>query len=318
MFLVSSVLRRLRSAAPPGGQGRPRAAQPLPLFASACILSILLAELPTAENAEGPAHDFFLSYPYLLVWTNQVDVWRFSDSSDLTHITTLDVYVTKPFGVTPIIDHARGLLILPEPISSLEGCKSMLLVCHLAVDDSILVLCTREDAGPAIITRTSVLNTSSLTVGWTAKPILGRVMTMHSIPSLKFFVLSAGQDVTNHDDDRESLQIRTAIFVLDARMGDRLAIHAVDSDVQGSYIVDCFVSPDSDNPVQVHCGRLRESEWARTLALFPVELTAASLGPKEIVAVAGVKKHPVISEGGREEDIPDWEEEEGKVVFAKW
>ncbi|KAJ7433220.1 hypothetical protein FB451DRAFT_1419899 [Mycena latifolia] len=70
----------------------------------------------SSAEPEGPAHDFFLSYPYLLVWTDQVDVWRFSDSSELTHITTLEVYVTKPSGPTPFIDHARGLLILPEPI----------------------------------------------------------------------------------------------------------------------------------------------------------------------------------------------------------
>ncbi|KAJ6588994.1 hypothetical protein B0H19DRAFT_1102388 [Mycena capillaripes] len=446
--------------------------------------SIALAELPTAENAEGPAHEFLLLYPYLLVWTDQVDVWRFSDSSDLTHITTLEVYVTKPSGPTPIIDHARGLLILPEPIRvgppqlriftlrdgelardielygrladvdiqyrqadghalvllvedagaspphgktsivevdvasnagpsasllslvnlpphldererlrdlpplvlepisfgkngdiiatsttrslgkvdllywqaepskddrqltktlellpGLEGCKSMLPLRNLAVDDSTLVLCTHEDAGPAITERTSVrgLDTSSLAVRWTAKPIPGQVRTLHHIPSLNFLVLSATHDITNHDEDRESLQIRTAIVVLDARTGDRRAMHAIDSDAQGSYIIDCFVSPDSDNPVVglawqngdvltvglntfIADGFEREGEGerVRTLALFPAELIAASLGRKEIVAVAGVKKHPVISEGGQEDDIPDWEEEEGKVMFAKW
>jgi hypothetical protein len=443
--------------------------------------SIALAELPTAENAEGPSHDFFLSYPYLLVWTDQVDVWRFSDSSDLTHITTLEVYVTKPSGPTPIIDHARGLLILPEPIRvgppilriftlrdgelardielygsladvdiqyrqadghalvllvedagaspphgktsivevdvtgtsvsflslvnlplhleereklrdlpplvlepiffgkngdiiatsttrwlgkvdllywqagpstdvrqltktlellpGLEGCRSMLSPRHLAVDDSTLVLCTHEDAGPPITERTSVrgLDTSSLTVRWAAKPIPGQVRTLHHIPSLNVLVFSAEHDVTNHDEDRESLQIRTTVVVLDARTGDRRAIHAVDSDAQGSYVVDCFVSPDWENPVVglawqngdvltvglnefIADGFEREGEGerARTLALFPAELIAASMGRKEIVAVAGVKKHPVISEGGQEDDIPDWEEEEGKVMFAKW
>ncbi|KAJ6553909.1 hypothetical protein DFH09DRAFT_1494585 [Mycena vulgaris] len=459
--------------------------------------SITLAELPTAENAEGPAYDFFLSYPYLLVWTDQVDVWRFSDSSDLTHITMLEEYVTKPSGPTPIIDHARGLLILPEPIRvgppqlriftlhngelardiglygelanvdieyrqadghalvllveraaaspphgktsileidvagiisndgpsvsivslvdlpphldereehrdlpplvlapisfgtngdiiatsttrwlgkvdllywqagpyrdrrqltktlellpGLEGCQAMLPVRHLVVDDSTLVLCTYEDActygvgRPTITERASVrtsvhgLDTSSLTVKWTAKPIPGQVMTLHHIPSLNVIVLSAKKDVTNHDEDRESLQIRTAIVVLDARTGDRRAIHAIDSDAQGSWIVDCFVSSDLDNPVLglawrngdvltiglnrfIADGFEREGEGerVRTLALFPTELIAASMGRKEIVAVAGVKKHPVISEGGREEDIPEWEEEEGKVMFAKW
>jgi hypothetical protein len=160
---------------------------------------------------------------------------------------------------------------------------------------------------------------------------------LHHIPSLNVFVLSAEHDVTNHEEDRESLQMRTAIVVLDAHTGDRRAIHAVDSDAQGSYIVDCFVSPDSDNPVVglawqngdfltvdlkkfIADGFEREGEGerARTLALFPAELIAASMGHKEIIAVAGAKKHPVISEGGREEDIPDWEEEEGKVMFAKW
>jgi hypothetical protein len=172
---------------------------------------------------------------------------------------------------------------------------------------------------------------------WTAKPIPGQVRTLHHFPSLNALVLFAAQDVTNHDEDRESLQIRTAIVVLDARTGDRRAIHTIDSDTQGSYIVDCFVSPDWDNPVLglawqngdvltvglddfIADGFEREGEGkrARTLALFPAELIAASIGRKEIVAVAGVKKHPVISEGGGEDDIPDWEEEEGKVMFAKW
>ncbi|KAJ7789618.1 hypothetical protein B0H14DRAFT_2943972 [Mycena olivaceomarginata] len=448
--------------------------------------SIALAELPIAENAEGPAQDFFLSYPYLLVWTDQVDVWRFSDSSELTHITTLDVYVDKPSRPTPIIDHARGLLILPdticigspqlriftlhdgelardielygwfadvdmqyrqadghalvllaedagisrprgkksivevdvagiisnvdpsvsflslinlpqhlaerqklldlpplilEPISfgkngdiiatsttrwlgkvdllywqtgpgkddrqliktlellpGLEGCESMLPRRHLAADDTTLILCTHENAGPRITERTSIrgLDTSTFTVRWTAKPIPGQVKTLHHIPSLNVLVLSAEHDVTNHEEDRESLQMRTAIVVLDAHTGDRRAIHAVDSDAQGSYIVDCFVSPDSDPVVGLAWQngdfltvdlekfiadgfeREGEGERARTLALFPAELIAASMGRKEIIAVAGVKKHPVISEGGREEDIPDWEEEEGKVMFAKW
>ncbi|KAJ7446960.1 hypothetical protein FB451DRAFT_1188470 [Mycena latifolia] len=431
--------------------------------------SIALAELPLAENAEGPAQDFFLSYPYLLVWTDQVDVWRFSDSSELTHITALDVYVDKPSCPTPIIDHARGLLILPEPICigppqlriftlhdgelardielygwfadvdmqyrqadghalvllaedagisrprgkksivevdvvgiisnadpsasflnlvnlpshlaerqklldlpplvlepisfgkngdiiatsttrwlgkvdllywqagpgnddrqltktlellpGLEGYESMLPCRHLAVDDSTLVLCTHENAGPRITERTSVrgLDTSTFT-------------TLHHIPSLNVLVLSAEHDVTNHEEDRESLQMRTAIVVLDAHTGDRRAIHAVDSDAQGSYIVHCFVSP-SDNPVvglawqngdflTVDLNKLiadgfereGEDERARTLALFPAELIAASMGRTEIVALAGVKKHPVISEGGREEEIPDWEEEEGKFL----
>jgi hypothetical protein len=160
---------------------------------------------------------------------------------------------------------------------------------------------------------------------------------LHHIPSLNVLVLSAEHDVTNHDEDRESLQIRTTVVVLDARTGDRRAIHAVDSDAQGSYVVDCFVSPDWENPVVglawqngdvltvglnefIADGFEREGEGerARTLALFPAELIAASMGRKEIVAVAGVKKHPVISEGGQEDDIPDWEEEEGKVMFAKW
>ncbi|KAJ6537958.1 hypothetical protein B0H19DRAFT_1316820 [Mycena capillaripes] len=213
----------------------------------------------------------------------------------------------------------RKLTKTVELLPGLEGCEAMLPLHHLAVDDSTLVLCTHEAARPAITERTSVrgLNTSSLTVTWTAKPIPGQVRTLHHIPSLNSLVLSAAQDVTNHyEEDRESLQICTAIVVLDAH---------------------CFVSPDSDNPVVglawqkgdvltvglnkfIADGFEREGEGerARTLALFPAELIAASLGRKEIVAVAGVKKHPVISEGSREEDIPDWEEEEGKVMFAKW
>ncbi|KAJ7786621.1 hypothetical protein B0H16DRAFT_1491099 [Mycena metata] len=443
---------------------------------------LALAELPTGPDAEGPPLDFFLSYPYLLVWTDQVDVWQFSDSSDLTHVATLEDHwhVKKPWGPAPIIDHARGLLILPEPIRvgpprlriftlhggelvrdielsfgeladvdihyrqadghilvllieravpphgktnivelnvlepntrflslvtlpphlherekhrdlpplvlqpiffgkngdiiatsttrwlgkvdllfwqaepgqddrqltktlellpALEDCKAMLPVRHLALEDSTLVLCTHEDAGPAITEQTSVraLDTSSFTVKWTAQLIPGKVKTLHHIPSLDVLVLCAEQDVTNHDEDRESLQYRTAVVVLDARTGDQRAIHAVDSDVQGSWIVDCFVSSDLHNPVVglawqngdvltvdlnkfIADGFEREGEGerARTLPLFPTDIIAASMGRKEIVAVAGVKKHPVISEGGREEDIPDWEEEEGKVMFAKW
>jgi len=233
----------------------------------------------------------------------------------------------------------RQLTKTLELLPGLEGCNSMLPAPYIAIDDSTLVLCTREDAGPAVTERTSVrgLDTASLTARWTANPIPGQVKTLHHIPSLNVVVLSAAQDVTNHDEDRESLQIRTAIVVLDARTGDERAIHAVHSDVQGSDIVDCFGAPDVDNPVVglawqngdfltvdlnkfIADGFEREGEGerARTLALFPAELIAASMGRKEIVAVAGVKKHPVISEGGREDDIPDWEEEEGKVMFAKW
>ncbi|KAJ7040271.1 hypothetical protein C8F04DRAFT_250582 [Mycena alexandri] len=429
--------------------------------------SIALAELPTGPDAEGPPQDFFLSYPYLLVWTDQVDVWQFSDSSDLVHIATLEDHwhVNKPWGPAPIIDRARGLLILPQPIRigpprlriftlqdgelvrdielsfgnlvdvdihyrqadghilvllvedaralpphgktsiveldvlddgarflslvtlpphldereegdtplvlqpiffgkngdiiatsttrwlgkvdllywqaepALEGCVSMRPVRHLAVDDSTLVLCTCEEAGPYINNRTSVraLDTSTFTVRWTAQLIPGKIETLHHVPSLNVLVLRAEHDVTNHDEDRESLQYRTSVVVLDARTGDRRAIHAVDSDVQGSWIVDCFVSSDLDNPVVglawqngdvltvdlnkfIADGFEREAggERARTLPLFPADIIAASMGRKEIVAVAGVKKHPPISEGGTEEDIPDWEEEEGKVMLAKW
>ncbi|KAJ7193814.1 hypothetical protein GGX14DRAFT_405182 [Mycena pura] len=443
--------------------------------AAACISmhSIALAKLPTARKARGPAHDFFLSYPYLLTWTaNQVDVWRVSNSSDLTHIATLDGYVTKDFGPAPIIDHARGLLILPEPIRvgpprlcvftlrdgklardielygrlayvdiqyrqadghalvllvaaaspyertivevdvtgvssnilsavslpseyegaptpllepisfgksggiisasttqwlgkvdlqywqagpstgdrqrtktlellpGLESCTSMQPRRRLAINDSTVVLCTHESAGPAITEQTSVrsLDTASLAVRWTAKPIPGEVMTLHHVPSRNAVVLSAAHDVTNHDDERrESLQIRTVVVVLDARTGDWRAMHAVDCDAQGGYVVDCLVSPDGDNPTLglawdngdiltvdldkfIADGFEREGggERARTLALFPAELIAASIGRKEIIAVAGVKKHPVISEGGNEDDIPDWPEEEGRVMFAKW
>ncbi|KAJ7040316.1 hypothetical protein C8F04DRAFT_1230981 [Mycena alexandri] len=342
--------------------------------------SIALAELPTGPDAQGPPLNFYLSYPYLLVWTDQVDVWRFSDSSDLTHVSTLEDHwhVDKPWGPAPIIDHARGLLILPQPIRigpprlriftlrdgelvrdielsfgeladvdihyrqadghmlvllveravpphgktsiveldvldpstkflslvtlpphlherekdrdlpplvlqpiffgksvdllywqaepgqddrqltktlellpAVEDCKAMLPVRHLALDDSTLVLCTHEDAGPAITEQTSVraLDTSTFTVRWTAQLIPGKVETLHHVPSLNVLVLRAEHDVTNHDEDRESLQYRTSVIVLDARTGDRRAIHAVDSDVQGSWIVDCFVSSDLDNPV---------------------------------------------------------------------
>ncbi|KAJ7040269.1 hypothetical protein C8F04DRAFT_250491 [Mycena alexandri] len=444
--------------------------------------SIALAELPTGPDAEGPPLDFYLSYPYLLVWTDQVDVWQFSDNSDLTHIATLEDHwhVNKPWGPAPIIDHARGMLILPQPIRigpprlriftlqdgelvrdielsfgdlvdvdihyrkadghilvllvedaralpphgktsivevdvlddgarflslvtlpphlderekgdtplvlqpiffgkngdiiatsttrwlgrvdllywqakpgeddrrltrtlellpALEDCKAMLPVRHLALDDSTLVLCTHEDAGPAITEQTSVraLDTSSSTVKWTAQPIPGKIKTLHHIPSLDVLVLSAKQDVTNHDEERDWFQICTAVVVLDARTGDRRILHAVDSDAQGSYVVDCFVSSDLDNPVVglawkngdvltvdlnkfIADGFEREAggERARTLPLFPADIIAASMGRKEIVAVAGVKKHPPISEGGTEEDIPDWEEEEGKVMLAKW
>ncbi|KAJ7155883.1 hypothetical protein C8R46DRAFT_435082 [Mycena filopes] len=445
--------------------------------------SIALAELPTSENAEGPPHDFFLSYPYLLVWTDQVDVWRFSDSSDLTHVTLLSEYVTKPSGPTPIVDHARQLLILPEPIHiggpprlcifdlrdgelardidlpgdladvdilyrqadghalvllvedvrnpqaktsilevdvtgntsnalpinlpphleerekhrdrpplvlhpiffgtngdiiststtrwlgkvdllqweapsgeetrpltkthellpSLEGCEAMLPTRHLAIDDSTLILCTCEAGRLATDEHTSVraLDPSTLTVRWTAKPIPGKVERMFHVPSLGVLVLSADHDVTDHGVERESLQYSTAIVVLDARTGERRAIDAVDSDVQGSWVVDCFVSASDGNDGLVvglawkngdvltvgleefiARGFEREGEGAgtraRTLALFPTELIAVSMGRREIVAVAGVKKHPVISEGGREEDVPDWEEEEGRVMLAKW
>ncbi|KAJ7616181.1 hypothetical protein DFH06DRAFT_1343419 [Mycena polygramma] len=445
--------------------------------------SIELAELSAAENSEGPANDYFLSYPYLLVWTDQVDVWRFTDASDLTHVAMLDVYVAKPYSVpAPIIDHVRGLLILPElfcspprlciftlrngelardiklhgriadvdiqyrqadghallllvdqvdvtgttsaddpsvsflnlvslpshleerekrrdlpplvlhPISfrqngdiiatsttkwlgkvdllywqagpsdtddrqftrmlellpSLDGCKRMLPACHLSLNDDTLVLCTLEAAGPTVTERrTSIraLDTSSLAVRWTATPIAGEVRAMRHIASLDILVLFSEHNVTNQDEDHKCSQIRTAVAVLDVRTGHQRAIHAVDSSVQGSFIVGsfsnlplgCFMSSDEEDPVvgltwmngDVLTISLKEfltdgferegdSERARTISLFPTEVIAASMGRKEIVVVAGMKKHPVVSEGGREEDVPEWEEEEGTVMLARW
>jgi hypothetical protein len=448
---------------------------------------VTLADLPTAENAEGPAHNFFLSYPYLLIWTDQIDIWRFTDSSELTHIDTLSEYVEKTYSEpAPIIDYARGLVILPEPIRvgpprlrvfslhdgelvrdvelygrlsdvpikyrqadghalvllvtnspephgqtsivevdvtgsrddsgtvealshviggvelpvhlaereklrdipplvlepvffgeagdiiatsttrwlgtvdlfhwgtrpsmgdrqlvktlellpSQEECESMLPARHLSIDESTVILCTHEIPRGSTTGRTSIraIDTSGLTVRWTAMPVSGNVKTLHYLPTLNLAVVSAEKEISDVDD--ESMQYRTSIVVLDVRTGEQRAIHAVDSLTQGSYVVDFFVSCDPENPTLclvwtngevltvslddlIKNGLEREGEGkrARALAVFPTEVIAAGVGRKEIMAVAGVKKHPVISEGGREEDVPDWEEEPGKVMLAKW
>ncbi|KAJ7616219.1 hypothetical protein DFH06DRAFT_1307178 [Mycena polygramma] len=421
---------------------------------------IALAELPTAENAEGPPHDFFLAYPYLIVWTDQVDVWLSSNSSDPTHVTTLDVYFERfNYDPMPVIDHTRRLLIirdsihtsmlrifslrdgelirsiklerfiatvdmqyrqedghalvlldsnflptqrktrivevdvtgsaapgvkvvslvgLPPHLEDLEdlflpaiffgkdgdiittwttdwrdkvdllhwhtwpgdmsclqlsrtrellpsrkGCKAMQLTRHLAVDDSTLVLCVHENTDHLIAEQTSVraLNTSNLAVRWTAKAIPGKVESLHHIPSLNMLVLSSCHDITNHHEPREYLQLR----------------------MHGSYtipgfLVDLFVSSDEDDPaiclvwnngevlavgvnefIADGFEREGEGERERTVTLFPTEVTAASVGRREIVAMAGVKKHHIDSQGSYEGGkIPDWEEEGGKVMFAKW
>ncbi|KAJ6460453.1 hypothetical protein C8R47DRAFT_1160841 [Mycena vitilis] len=448
---------------------------------------IVLAELSTAETAEGPAHDFFLSYPYLVVWTDQVDVWRFFDSLDPTHVTTLDLYVEKlSFGPIPVIDHARRLLIIrdsirtsmlrvfslhdgelvrsidlerflateaihyrqedghalvlldrnympgdrktsivevdmtgstgPDPVKvvslvglpphlkdledlylppiffgkdgdiittwttdwrdkvdllhwhawpndlsclqlsrtrellpSRKSCKAMQPTRHLAVDDSTLIMCIHEKADHLIAEKTSVraLNTANLAVRWTAKPIPGQVESLHHIPSLGVLVLSSCHNITNLYESREHFQLRTVVVVLDARTGKRRAMDTIDSDAQRScvvnsyvipgFVVDLFVASDEDNPViglvwnngdTLVIGvnefiangfeREGEGEKVRTVALFPAAVTVAAMGRREIIAIAGVKKHEIISEGGREEDILEWEEEEGKVMFAKW
>ncbi|KAJ7616224.1 hypothetical protein DFH06DRAFT_1307183 [Mycena polygramma] len=201
---------------------------------------------------------------------------------------------------------------------------------HLTIDDDTLVLCTHEDAGPAITGQTVVraLDTSNLAVRWTAKPIPGEVRTLRYISSLNILVLSSYHDITNHLEERDHPRIRTIVVVLDARNGKRRAMDTVDSDVQGSFIVGAdssvpngkgfFVSSDVDEPVVglawkngdvltvslkkfIAAGFEREGDGgrARTVALFPADVTIASMGRKGIFAVAGAKR------------------KKGKVMFAK-
>jgi hypothetical protein len=56
------------------------------------------------------------SYPYLLVWTNQVDIWHFMNPAKRTHVYTLSDYLAKAYDKpAPIIDQARELVILRVP-----------------------------------------------------------------------------------------------------------------------------------------------------------------------------------------------------------
>nr|GAT51913.1 predicted protein [Mycena chlorophos] len=72
------------------------------------------SELPTAPDAEDPPSDFFLSYPYLLVWTDQVDLWRLSEGK-LTHVCLLEEHIEKPRDYSPIFDAKNDVLVIAEP-----------------------------------------------------------------------------------------------------------------------------------------------------------------------------------------------------------
>jgi hypothetical protein len=90
------------------------------------IPSLSLVTLPSVQSAEGPAQEYALLYPYILIWTDQVDLWRFArHSSDLTHVATLSEHVPKPHisgrSPQPSIDEERKLLVIPEHFPIMGG-----------------------------------------------------------------------------------------------------------------------------------------------------------------------------------------------------
>jgi hypothetical protein len=83
-----------------------------------CTPSPFLVTLPTTANSGGLAHDYVLIYPYIIIWTNRVDVWRFAAGSyDLAHVATLSENVDRPYLdriPQSLIDQERGILVIPE------------------------------------------------------------------------------------------------------------------------------------------------------------------------------------------------------------
>ncbi|KAJ6460458.1 hypothetical protein C8R47DRAFT_1202685 [Mycena vitilis] len=146
---------------------------------------------------------------------------------------------------------------------------------------------------------------TNLAVRWTAKPIPGEVKTLHYVPSLNVLVLSSCHDITNHLEKRESSRILVA--VLDTRNGKRRAMDTIDSVVQGLLrLVGLAWTNDDALAVSlkkfITDGFEREGAGgrARTVALFPADVTVASMGRQEFFAVAGVNKR------------------KAKLMFAKW
>jgi hypothetical protein len=83
------------------------------------IPAVSLVTLPSIQSTVGLAQDYALVYPYLLLWTNQIDLWRFAHhSSDLTHVATLSEHVPRPYiggrSPQPYIDRELNLLVIPE------------------------------------------------------------------------------------------------------------------------------------------------------------------------------------------------------------
>ncbi|KAF7290336.1 hypothetical protein HMN09_01291600 [Mycena chlorophos] len=222
-------------------------------------------------------------------------------------------------------------------------CKSMVPRHHIAVDENSFVLCSHEDPFPERGEKTSVrrIEAKTLSLHWEAHPIPGKIKTIAFVPVLGALVLSTTHDITDHENDPErmSLQIETVVVVLDVETGEQRALHSVDSDAQQSFVVDVLVSADPNAPVLtlvwkngdvlsvglsefVEDGFPRDSvsgmKRAQTQAVLPADVISASVGRRELIAVAGVRKHPVRSQGGSDEEEPDWDEDDGRVMLATW
>ncbi|KAF7305340.1 hypothetical protein HMN09_00785900 [Mycena chlorophos] len=441
------------------------------------MLTLTVNEIPRLATDGGPTTDFFLSHPYLVVWSeNQVDVWKFVEKH-LTHISTLEELIDKPYTLKPALDHTRALFILPEPIrvgptrlcvfdlptgrllrsidvpnlyadsemlyreedaralvtvvvgqnpnrmtepygttlllevdvlagtshnprslpadlisreaernippqvlepcffehttgfvassttrwlgkvellawlpednqrqpthrrelrpDQVAHCKAMLPRRHLALDAHTLVLATHLSGGPSTTEMTLIhaLSVPGLETRWEADPIPGQVESLDYVPALEVVVVTSDHDVTDHAERTDdALRFRRLVVLLDARTGERRAMDFLDSEVQGAYVLSCHVFGgriavvcDNGEVLVVSVADFLANGFGKEggddekvvmQAVFPGNVIAAGLGEREIVAVAGVRKHPVISENGSESDRPEWEEEEGSVLYA--
>nr|GAT57176.1 predicted protein [Mycena chlorophos] len=229
--------------------------------------------------------------------------------------------------------HRRELR--PDPAQHQAAhCKAMLPRRHLAIDAHTLVLATHLSGGPST-TETSLIHALSvpeLETRWEADPIPGQVESLDYVPALEVIVVTSDHDVTDHAERTDdALRFRRLVVLLDARTGERRATDFVDSEVQGAYVLSCHVFGgriavvcDNGEVLVVSVAEFLEKGFGKEggdekvtmQAVFPGNVIAAAMGEREIVAVAGVRKHPVISENGSESDRPEWEEEEGRVMYA--
>ncbi|KAF7290342.1 hypothetical protein HMN09_01292200 [Mycena chlorophos] len=210
-----------------------------------------------------------------------------------------------------------------EFVSGLSRCDSMVALRHLAVDEHSFVLCTHECRYYEGVGYTSVrrIAVPGLSILWEAAPIPG---DLHAAETLAYLPALG-------------LLLETVVAVLDAETGEQRAVDSIESDIQQDWVIDVHVSADED-PVLcvfwrrgevllvrlqefIESGFPRESvangKRVQAQAVFPADVISVGVGRREAVAIAGVRKYSVDSRRGSDE-WPDWDEEDGTVVLARW